>query len=628
MRRALLVLVTVLVGFTVAQGLRSLAVPNVFESGMKMSAAAMNENLESLWARTDEVRYSVIATRRTQVELRNRVRALAPADAPLAASGFENRVVTLQVDDELPWPFKAGEVVDAGAVNESFDRFATGFAAIDEFDALLVRDMEAIAAQIGALEEALGLSSGARADANLEPFVAPEINAFTKNQLIVPTEVNQNFGRLDVALVGLEGNAAELAAWVEHEVQRFNAVEAIAGPPVLAESDYLLPVRGQLDWEDYSDGTEIEVLAASEVFATGGYQLRRYPGGRFDLSSGGAYDLTIDARILGDSEFALPPEALAEWYLTVYDELTDSRTFSISNPGATIKWLNFMQVIQRDDTGAPWGSHEIYFVHDDGTFPVDGDLFFSDRPVTISGTLFSTDRNYTEELDVSLEAGWNLVYPTHVTDRTVYRSRPMTTGDTPDYRLRTITLARGYAPEVYGYSFFAAHQLDGDGVPTAFLSAIHGWENWPLSVDGPMWLNHNMAALTLVPIDQVVPNASGPITSNFPEARYMLVHVYGYDRDTVDAGELGVLARSRNQIVATSPAGNAIWLVYTNQTSTIHADFTDTGGSGDSFKTEAEGLSLRFGWNHIESVPSGDDDGSYVLIRYTDDLPSLVAIPH
>ena len=56
-----------------------------------------------------------------------------------------------------------------------------------------------------------------------------------------------------------------------------------------------------------------------------------------------------------------------------------------------------------------------------------------------------------------------------------------------------------------------------------------------------------------------------------------------------------------------SVAGNAVWIIYADRSTTIQADHTMPGMR---LVTEPGGLALQFGWNFIEAVPTVKAPGS------------------
>lgn len=640
MRRALLVSFSLLALVVTAQALGLLSVPNSFEAGARMSASAMNANLDAVSGRLLVVRESVITTRRAQVGLRDRINAFAPAPLTVTSSGSEADLVLQQSEDQRP-RFKAGDLVDADAVNSLLRSYVTGsdgitgLDGIDEFNALLVRDMVALSERISAAESALGLPDGERAETNLASYTSPALTAFRRNERIVPKEMNDNFAALTDGLSALEQNAAELAEWVAHELARMDAVEAAAGSPVLSEQDYLLPVVGSLDPGEFSAGTLFHVYALDEVAADGSLWFHDYQDGPFPVSGLGHFEFAIDARVLGQGDHALDAYELARAYLYVGDSSTQTRTVSVTNPDALLQAMVLISAEQPDPSGG-WAvaSHDFQIqleVESEGvSYLVPGDLVFSDRPVTISGDVTSTIDDRVLELELRLEAGWNVVYNIPSASRpnvTKYQSRVSTPSDILHEATSVRILARDYAPVVYGYSLFGLHELQGGGEPRAFLSSERASTEAPLYLRVPRWVNHNIAPLNLVPIDEMVPGAEGAITTDTPAARMMLAYAYAYDQSNAASGQVGVFGSSSGRLNATSSNGNEILFIYSDRGNTVHASITDPEDDTRTIRTEAAGLRLHFGWNLIEAVRDGEDGLTITLVTYRGSIPNLELQP-
>src|SRR5690606_11663647 len=125
----------------------------------------------------------------------------------------------------------------------SFAAFAADSSNIAEFNALLATEMASIAANLTAAELALGLTDGSRAEAQLDDYAAPSLTEFDEGARIVAAEVNGNFAATAASVAVIEQQAAELAAWVAHELSRIVSIELAAGAPTLPEEAYALSVQ-------------------------------------------------------------------------------------------------------------------------------------------------------------------------------------------------------------------------------------------------------------------------------------------------------------------------------------------------------------------------------------------------
>ena len=308
MKRSLVIALLLSLGVAAAQTTGPTAIPNVFTDGTKMSASAMNENLQALEDRMDVIREAVIETRREQVKLRDRVDLLTEATPSGAATGsFESAYP--QQAEEPAWPFAAGDLVDANLVNRAFSDFQDAADNIDEFSRLLMKDMQTISDKISALEQLYSLPVGEGFEAELFAYVPPTAKKFKANERIVTADVNANFGQLWASLDVLEHNVEEAMAAVQHEAQRYYELEEIAGPPALAEESYLLPLQGVLDDEDFSATTEIWYAVLERITPSG--PSRAWPDTNgFSLSPSGEYDFVIDARDVAYDIDPLSPQGL------------------------------------------------------------------------------------------------------------------------------------------------------------------------------------------------------------------------------------------------------------------------------------------------------------------------------
>lgn len=619
MKRALLLTLALLIGSAAAQE----AAPNVFETGSPMSASAMNENLEWLSDRIAVVRESVIETRRVQVQMRDRVRSVTPIVESFSVN-LEDSAITAQQEETLPWPFKAGDFVDADAVNDSFAAFTADSYNIAEFNALMATEMTSIAANLTAAEQAHGLSDGSRAEVQLDVYEAPSLTEFDKGARIVAAEVNDNFAATAASVAAIEQQAAELAAWVAHELSRLEAIELVAGAPTLPEEAYALSVLGALDPGEYSESTLIYVAGLTSVSSDGDWYTQWLGTSPYSVSATGTFAVEIDARDLQDQGLSMGPENLANMFIPIVDPSTESRSLYVSNPSAVLNVISSMTVYQRDPAGTFLPSHTLYHFVQSAYSRSSASLVFSDRPVTLEGRWSMTLGDYVQELDIRLEPGWNLVYWTwdpSEPDLDVYTSRPLQADDEASPTLNGMTLGRSTnANQVYGYSLIGNHEptASTESVALASRSRPNGTASYLLT--GPRWINHNVAPLRLVPLDQIVPDAPDSFSSDDADARFLLARLYAYDQATVAAGEMGRADTAMGEFLPRSVAGNAVWIIYADRSTTIQADHTMPGMR---LVTEPGGLALQFGWNFIEALPNGGGTGEFVLRPHTGPTPTL-----
>lgn len=586
------------------------AVPNTFEAGSPMSASAMNANLEAINDWVIQVREQLITTRRDYVSLRNRVAVFAPYEEdfhPVDGSSL----VAPQQDEEPLWPFKAGDLVDADAVNESFARFVADQANFNEFFLYIVRDIAGVSRRLAATEEAHGLPNGDRPDAEFQDYVATQLTQFNKNERIVPAEVNANFASLVEALTILEANALEVDAWLRHEIARADGIEPALEPPTLEAETYLLRLQGTLDPEDFSEGTYLDFTAVSAVFSDGSYRPHVPNSTAALVSAAGTYDLTIDARDLLDEGVVLTPHSLANWFLPHYDTSSQTRTLYVSDPNAQLQIVNSVIVVQDDgkgSAGSTFVSHSVGIPLGTDRYSVWAQPVFADRPLSITGMLGSIKHDFTDELEVDLEPGWNLIYIVESPEQptvTTINSRPVTDVDQPQYAVleKRFGIIHG-ASEVRGYALFPSHEIEPGGQGRALFRAERPNSQPSFYAMGPNWINHNLAPMFLVPAGDLSTSVPNAFSTDDVDARLMLGVLLAYDQSAVNAGALGDVPAAIGQLVPESEATNPIAIIYSDRSTMLHADPSAFDGSGAPLMTDAEGLPLYYGWNLLEVVPN------------------------
>lgn len=624
MKRALLVGAFLLLSLGAAQLLLPLSVPNTFQAGDNMSASAMNANLQAVYDRVAALHEAVSAAREAHADLRDRLDNLGPE--AIEASAMNSGEFTSQQTGTLPWPFKAGDIVDADAVNESFAVLVAEASALQTELTGHHTDLLAFADTLAEVEQAHGLPSTPWPDTELQAYSDPAVTSFVKNQRAVPAELNANFASLVAAVEALEASSAALAAWAGNDVERVEAIEAAATPD-LPSSAYQLRVNGTLNDGEFSEMTEFWYTTVSST--TPASRTVEWPDRNgFPVSVTGGFDFNIDARDLSIYPGALTPIDLVNLYLPLYDPSVSTRDFHLSNPNAAIHVVQWIGVYQLDPNGPSVNSHAVRFTYNEGPYPVAGNLVFSDRPVTVQGTMSTTESSVVREMDVTLAAGWNLVFPDSKPGEPptlLYRASPITESNTVVIQDAEYLFGDSFeADSVAGYSLFAAHETIGDIEPTSVYSSWSTQTQSYLAVRGPAWVSHNRAPLLLVPIEDVDPTITpGQLTTDDPDARFLGGVLAAYDQVAVNSDLLGVYDARFADMELTSENGNYVLALYADRAVTMFADITVPDDPSQWVRTDPGGLQLVYGWNLLELVP--DDPGSMLLTmrQYSGALPTV-----
>ena len=589
-----------------------------------MSAGAMNANLQAVYDRVAALREELVEAREAHANLRDRLDNLGPE--AIDAQARDSGELTNQQTGTLPWPFKTGDLVDADAVNESFGVLADEASGVQEALSGHHADLLAFADTLAEAEQAHGLPSTPWADPEVQAYLDPAVTSFVKNQRAVPAELNANFTSLVAALDVLEANSAALAAWASNDVERVEAIEAAAAPDI-PSSAYQLRVSGALNDGEFSEMTELWHTVVSST--TPASRTIEWPDRNgFPVSGTGGFDFNIDARDLSIYPGALTPMDLVNLYLPLYDPSVSTRDFHLSNPNAAIHVVQWIGVYQLDPNGPSVNSHAVRFTYNEGPYPVAGNLVFSDRPVTVQGTMSTTESSVVREMDVTLAAGWNLVFPDSKPGEPptlLFRASPVTESNTPVFQDAEYLFGDSVeADSVAGYSLFAAHETQGDVEPTSLYSSWRTQVQSYLAVRGLAWVNHNRAPHLLVPIEYLDPTViPGQLTTDDPDARFLGGVLAAYDQAAVNSDVLGVYDARFADMGLTSENGNHVIPIYADRSVTIFADITVPDDPSQWVRTDPGGLQLFYGWNLLELVP--DEPGSMLLTmrRYSGELPTV-----
>ncbi len=622
MRRALLLLLLPLLGLAAAQG-----VPNTFGDGSTMSAAAMNANLEWVSNQVENVRQMVIQARGAEVAVRDRASAIIPI-VELTLDALWLAGAPTQQADGRPWPFEAGDLVDANAVNVSFATFVSDSQNIDAFYALIVDEMTTISEGLSAAEQEHGLPDGAREAALPPRYVAPSVNLFAPNQRIVAAEVNENFTRIAASLITLEQAIADLDAWVEHELERLELLEAVAGPSGLTEEAYVIHTQGVMDPSTFDERTEIWAYGVYDVSSDGSYRTAGLLDGPFYPAADGAFDVVVDARTMADQGLELTPAALVDYLIPNASE-GSTRTLFVSNPSAVLYAVSTIVVFQQDPAGSYLASHVIdRFAEEEEVDAVGAaTLVFSDRALSIVGRLEEPAYDDVWEVNVRLNPGWNLLYSVWDSARPEvdsYRARGPEATDEVMLIARSAIL--GWfrtVPDIYGYSLFSAHEFADPETRVPFRTSSYNQPVSNMYLRVPAWLDNDEAPALLTTVDQAVPDLPGLFQSDDPDARFLVAQIYAFDQAATEAGLLDDVSSSLGMVVPSSSTGHAVEIVYVDRTNTVTVDYS-LGDDGErQFRTLPGGMELRFGWNFIEGIPDPDDPNIMWLGRLEESWPRL-----
>lgn len=373
--------------------------------------------------------------------------------------------------------------------------------------------------------------------------------------------------------------------------------------PKLKDSDYVLEITGQLEAGQFDPAPVFWVQTIKDIPADMAWSLDWYQPG-FTVAEDGRYTISVDAReIVGQ---ALDPELFAQWYLWPVDaEVMD---ISVSDGSASLRALQNIVLNQRDpvsDTGL--ASYDLDFLKENQwARPV-----FSDKDVKIQGTVGAPASAPRAKVDMSIQAGWNLVYTQPGTSAPAaieYVSRPFTTGDQPQLRLRYTDLVIGIANPFAGYSSFPAHELQLDASPSYLTSSTQSRE-----IKVRSWFSTGDAKI--VALAQAFPG-TGSVEPSDPDSRGLLVSILYYDESAIATdGWFRDPSLSAGSLAVTSETGNAILFVYSDRP--VSLNVSNLVLESDPTKTlRATDLELTFGWNFIEAKPSTGTPNTFDLVSH------------
>lgn len=387
-------------------------------------------------------------------------------------------------------------------------------------------------------------------------------------------------------------------------------------PPPVAET--VLKVEGTLAPYQHDERTRIWIRTLGGVDETGGGTTTWYQGEPFAVGSDGAFSIDVDA----EQELGLPaiaPSAFAAWLLPAHPDGVAALDISATPEAAELKVLNGIVVYQPDiETGSyNMGSHQVEYIFEEGNRQVYGRPVFSDRAVTITAG-WSREDFAPYEMNVSLVAGWNLVYQQFIPEtlKLVINARAFDPSVIPTIRPVIVLQARVTDTGMSGYSVVPTHLL-GEASLESLYYQQQGASN-PLSIQVPRWLGFATAIDSpLVPLGEAFPQLTGSVATD-NDANGLMATILGYDNvdgstdwqndEGLSAGSLSLRAEN----------GNLVYLVYSDRTTVLDLEGTaDIGGDTVTIRTQEFGTDLNHGWNALELRPLPGNPNERVLMPFT-----------
>ncbi|TVR97437.1 MAG: hypothetical protein EA416_00610 [Trueperaceae bacterium] len=196
--------------------------------GAPLSASALRAALDGRTDALSDLREQIIDLRRNQVALGDRVAVLEQSVAQ--SSGAETMTDPLEASDAGPWAgvgIVAGEIANAEALNEVFERFASDLTNIRAFQGLLVLEQDALFGRIEALEAAADILDPPEADLLVPDETDVSVpHEFTTGSTMRASEMNANLRAVDDALLAEFAMANAIGAHQAVLEARIEALEA------------------------------------------------------------------------------------------------------------------------------------------------------------------------------------------------------------------------------------------------------------------------------------------------------------------------------------------------------------------------------------------------------------------
>ncbi len=180
----------------------------------------------------------------------------------------------------------------------------------------------------------------------------------------------------------------------------------------LTESDYKLEMSGQVPAGEFDSSSIFWVWLITKISPDLSRTLDWHKPG-VPIAGDGSYKITVDARQMTGP--AIDPKLFGEWYL--FPTGAEVEDISVSDPGAKIRVINSIAVYHKETAeGDLKATHSLNFWERQ---VVGGKLIaewkrpvFSDRDVSIQGSVGAPASTLRATVDLNLKAGWNFVYAT------------------------------------------------------------------------------------------------------------------------------------------------------------------------------------------------------------------------
>lgn len=344
------------------------------------------------------------------------------------------------------------------------------------------------------------------------------------------------------------------------------------------QGEFVLNVTGELLANHLGHGTHIAGTWL-KIDGPHGSTFESPPEAMSPVLTTGPFSFDLDARDYGH---ATSPELyggqLMSW--DTVPEVTDSE--------AELKILLSLSLNQTDpNSSRTLPAFPLTYRHDNDRLstPV-----WSDRPTVMTGS------SGTVELDITLQAGWNLVTDEGEGENRQYRSRPVTAADAPGLTRSVPWQALGTVSGVEASALFAANRTM-DGAPLQALSTQFTRDDGTLFLTAQNWLTPSESARYLTSLAEALDTEPGNVDSG-ASARFVLGRYLGFST-TIDnwwqdpqssSGEIYPLAN-----------GNRLVMLYADRSDAI--TFSGISLAGGMVATGAAGTAVNFGWNLLELVP-------------------------
>lgn len=396
-------------------------------------------------------------------------------------------------------------------------------------------------------------------------------------------------------------------------------------PPILSESDFVFTAAGQLPAEEFDANTTLGLRIVTQVVDNTLWTGRHRD--EFHLTDdSGSFAFPVDARTFPADTDPITPVQFIQWFLPDPED-GDHHELYATDPHAELKILWEFTARQKDPAGGGGSteSHVGYFEMSDGGV---ARAVFSERVVRITGGFSGEDHFYDHKVDVSLAPGWNLVYQKYDFESrlSTFHARKLQADDLPRWYENEIWLGRVTGLGIYGYAVFPRRET---GVTMADELSSRRSLSETTWIYTPNWLGFaTQAGTPLRTLSDAFSEAGfmGSITLEEPKTSGFIADVYLYDEETVNSTNRWSDPNSSfGKLLFKSESGNPVWLVYSDRSTTLHAN----GTLGETtVKSQALGLELQFGWNPVELRPSPTEANTDILVTYNTSVTDGEVIMH